>query len=97
MTTQAAKVLVVDDSVLQTRVVGEPLREAGYQVCRALRQDENTAHVPVVMLTSKGVNGWGTDKRMGEPGEATDGERTNGWGSRGGRRLMSGRRNCYGE
>lgn len=89
MAIQAAKILVVDDSALQTRIIGDALREAGYQVnvandgqeglrlatawqpdavildvvmpglsgyqvCRALRQDETTAHIPVVMLTTKG-------------------------------------------
>nr|HID14216.1 response regulator [Anaerolineae bacterium] len=89
MTTEAAKVLVVDDSALQTRIVGDALRAAGYQVsaansgeealglattwqpdaiildvmmpgmsgyqvCRALRQEKTTAHIPVMMLTTKG-------------------------------------------
>jgi len=31
MTTPAAKVLIVDDSALQRRVVSDTLREAGYQ------------------------------------------------------------------
>lgn len=89
MTTEEAKILVVDDSALQRRVVGDALREAGYQVdtaqdgeeglrlvaawqpdaivldvmmpgltgyqvCRALREEETTARIPVVMLTTRG-------------------------------------------
>ena len=87
--TEAAKVLVVDDSALQTRIVGDALRTggyqvnaandgeealrvvtnwqpdaivldvvmpglSGYQVCRALRQEKTTAHIPVIMLTTRG-------------------------------------------
>jgi len=32
MTTETAKVLIIDDSALQTRIVGDALRAAGYQV-----------------------------------------------------------------
>jgi len=89
MTAEETKILIVDDSALHRRVVGDALRAAGYQVdvaqdgeealrlvaarqpdaivldvmmpgltgyqvCRALREEEATARIPVVMLTTKG-------------------------------------------
>jgi pilus assembly protein CpaE len=88
-TQEPTKVLVVDDSILQARVIGDALRGAGYQiqiansgedalklaqswqpdaitldvvmpgmsgyqVCRALREQEGIARVPVIMVTSRG-------------------------------------------
>ncbi len=56
------KILVVDDEIYIVHILDFSLGMEGYEVCKSIKSNAATQHIPVILLSAKGRN---VDQKIG--------------------------------